>query len=231
MPSSIRPPGQEGEGGPARHQAGAPERPNLVKREVKTSLSLIRSCTCGSNWCHSCWLRRGVKKLMGKFQRLDWKRVRFLTLTINPELFPDAVDAFLFIQKKSKIAQFIRDLDRYMGVRTVDWVWVMEFMHNTFPHWHMLVDVGVEGRDGMISGDVLRQCWKYGRINETFISSEKGWGRLTGYFGKNGLFREGRLSSRRVAGVGLRSRPEDQAQPVQAEVSAGWGQEAGSLPA
>ena len=69
-----------------------------------------------------------------------------------------------------------------------DWVVCLEWHRNGFPHWHLTIDVTVQGKRGMIGGDNLRQYWPIGGVRETPIKSKAHWYHLTGYFKKHGYF-------------------------------------------
>lgn len=123
-------------------------------------------------------------------RELDWKRTRFIMLSLDPKLYDEdpwvAVDE---AQNKKYISQFIHNLKRVHNIVVTDFVWFLEWHVSTgMPHWHLLIESEKRGRFGMIGGEVLRKTWKKGRVRETYPKSNTHWNNITGYFEKHGYF-------------------------------------------
>ena len=147
-------------------------------------------CKCNCSWCPRCFVARVAPKISKRISSMNWQSTRQIILTVDPRKFendPRKAYEYLVREKKS-IPQFMRDLQRTAGVKVSDWVRVLEWHKNGFPHWHIFVDVGVEGKKGMIGHDILKSYWSYGGCAESPIKSEKHFRKLTGYFGKFGYF-------------------------------------------
>jgi hypothetical protein len=161
----------------------------VLKKTGKGQLAVIaHKCGCNLVWCPKCFKQRGAKTITQKLQRMNYKSTRQVVLTVNPELFNDGNSAHKKITSKRLIASLIRDLERTQNVKVKDWQWVLEWHRNGFPHWHLFIDVTVEGRRGMIGGDTIRHYWKWGSVKEMPIKSKKHWFKITGYFEKHGYF-------------------------------------------
>jgi len=120
---------------------------------------------------------------------MDWKKVRFVMLSVDPVHFND--DAYLAVsqaQQKKWISQFIHNLKRVHNIQVEDYTWFMEWHKNGFPHWHLLVQGDARGKFGMIGGEVLRNTWKKGRVTETYAKTKQHWDNITGYYEKHGYF-------------------------------------------
>lgn len=150
---------------------------------------IINKCRCDSVWCPQCFKYRKVKVLHSRINdRLDWRSTRHLILTIDRHNFKDGEEAYLHITQKKAIPQLIHNLKRSQGITIRDYVWVLEWHKDGFPHWHVFVDVQKYGREGMIYFDRIQRYWMYGNVQETYFKNEKHWQRLVGYFGKHGYF-------------------------------------------
>jgi hypothetical protein len=82
------------------------------------------------------------------------------------------------------------DLSRSAGAGIVDWVKMLEWHKDGYPHWHIMVLVDKPGRAGMIGGGTLRRYWQYGNIQEGYIKDGGHWKRFNGYFGAKGYFED-----------------------------------------
>lgn len=150
---------------------------------------LVRKCRCGSSWCAKCAKKGVMVKIKDRLALFDWRKTRHVTLSVDRDLFSDGKVAHSFINDKRLIPQLIHNLKRTSDVCISDWLWVLEWHSDGFPHYHLFIEVEKEGRAGMIGGELLRKYWPWGRwIKEWYIKTERHWDSLRGYFGKHGYF-------------------------------------------
>lgn len=154
-----------------------------------------RKCACGNVWCERC--RKGVpaQRMKRAMERFNWRTTRHVTTTIDPKRWESAESAFDWMMEHKAIPQFIRDLRRTQGVIVTDYWWCLEWHKNGYPHWHILIETD---RVGMIHGDVLRAAWKYGRVNEAPIKTQKQWLGFVGYVGKSGYLEKKKAHQARL---------------------------------
>jgi hypothetical protein len=187
IPSVKSPPPVAGPAGPIldlkQTQVCKPENPASQK-------VVLRKCSCGSPWCPSCFKRRSAPKVGDRLALLNWESTRQVVLSIDRKKFKDGREAFYYLREKKALSQLIHNLKRTVGITVTDWVWVLEWHSDGFPHWHLFIDVNITGKGGMIGGDVIRQYWTYGAATESFIRSENHWKVFTNYFGKHGYFQK-----------------------------------------
>ena len=168
--------------------------PNLVKTSAVTSQSSKRvivkgvKCRCGKAWCPVCGKKTAIKRFVERIKDWNWKFVRQLILTVDPNLYPDPESALKAISNEKHIANAMRNLERTLGIIILDYAWILEWHRNQYPHWHLFVLTDKPGRAGMIGGDNARRYWKSGRVTESYIRNETHWGKITGYFAKHGYF-------------------------------------------
>jgi hypothetical protein len=68
-------------------------------------------------------------------------------------------------------------------------VWVLEWHHDGFPHYHVLIEMADRGRASRIGQDWIHAHWFDGsRIHEQFFDSENHFKWFAGYFKKHGYF-------------------------------------------
>ena len=158
---------------------------------------------CGSVWCSSCHKVVWSKSMTWKMVQFDWKRTRFVTLTVDPGQFKDGQDAFEYVREHKSIVGFIRNLTRVAKVKrgkewmqerepvkVTKWIGFLEWHKNGYPHWHLLIEVKEQGIAGRIGQDVIHYYWRLGKIiRETPIGSLKQWKNMVGYFGAHGYFK------------------------------------------
>lgn len=116
---------------------------------------------------------------------MSWKRVRFVTLTLDRKISGDGETAYNWAKANKPIGRFIQNLGR-AGVEITDWTSNIEWHDDGTPHWHLLIEVAQAGRSGRIGQDVIHRCWPYGRIHETFFKSRNHFRDFLGYFKKSG---------------------------------------------
>jgi len=150
---------------------------------------VIRKCRCDSVWCPQCYKIRKVPKLYSRINdRLDWRSTRHIILTIDRTLFDTPEKAYIHITKKKAIPQLIHNLKRTKNIEIRDYVWILEWHSDGYPHWHLFADVTKIGKMGMIHFQNIQKYWNYGNVKETYFKNIKHWNKLVGYFGKHGYF-------------------------------------------
>lgn len=154
-----------------------------IKSQKRISL---KKCRCQSVWCPVCRYK-SLARVSSRLSLMDWSNVRHVVVTVDREIFDDGQSAYEYISDKKSIAGLMRNLERDLGRVVNDWLWVIEFHKDGFPHWHILID----SPGGMIGGDWIRKHWTFGKyVRESYIKSERHWGKIFGYFGKHGYFGE-----------------------------------------
>jgi hypothetical protein len=94
------------------------------------------------------------KKLLSKgFPKV--KNWRFVTMTLDPELFSDPVQAYEYVTERMRY--FFRDLRKVYG--NFKYCWKLEFHENGWPHWHALIEI-----KSKVDLDLWRKLWGNGRI-------------------------------------------------------------------
>lgn len=175
--------------------------PNLVYiNELKSQKVILRGikCKCNKSWCPICSLKTVINRFCGYVKDWDWRRVRHITLTIDPSLFESPEAAYDLLVKKKKIAGMIRNIGRTLEKVVVDWCWLLEWHRNELPHWHLFVLVDKAGYRGQIGADKIRHYWTYGRIEEKPIKSESHWKKMTDYLSKHGYFQKDKAHQSRL---------------------------------
>jgi hypothetical protein len=83
-------------------------------------------------------------------------------------------------------AEYVRELKR-RGSEIEDYVWVVEFHTNGFPHYHWFVLVKDQGIKGQLGAERLKEVWRWGDyVNEGYIKSQAHWDNWVGYASKTG---------------------------------------------
>ena len=102
----------------------------------------VRACNCKSWFCEHCAGRMGRRKLGELIERLrQFVGVYGITFTLDPELFPDPLTAYLYVMGgNGLIGRTIRELHRRGWLKTRHYFVVIEWHENGWPHWHVLVD-------------------------------------------------------------------------------------------
>jgi len=130
------------------------------------------------------------KKIKGRISKYKWENTRHVVLTVDRNKFKDGRDAWEKIQGKKSIAQMIWNLKRVRKIKIERWLWVQEWHHDGFPHWHVLIQTK---NRGMIGGDLLREYWDSGIwIREGFFKNKEHWNNVVGYFERKGYFEKGK---------------------------------------
>lgn len=151
---------------------------------------VLHECKCRSPWCPECrWNTLGVYQ--DRLKAMDWRKVRQIVLTVDPEKFDSPSDAYEYVTGRKLIPNFLNNLKRTAGVQFKDWICSLEFHKDGFPHWHIMIEVFEAGKAGMIGQENIHRYWGLGGIREEFVRDERHWKKLTGYFGSKGYFCEG----------------------------------------
>lgn len=119
---------------------------------------------------------------------MPWHNVRSIVLTCDPSWFSDGEVAYYELMEKKAIPQMIHNLNRTLGKGILDWVWILEWHKNGFPHWHLFCEVEKAGYAGQIGHSDIQKYWKYGFVHERPIKNQGHWDEYTKYFGKKGYF-------------------------------------------
>lgn len=170
-----------------RSLGGFPGRRGLDQpsRERRDSTLHVRR-QCQPSWTTPAGVRAKLRQLEAKGlpDMCGW---RFITLTIDPELFGnDPETAFLVCSPQ--VRRFI-EAGKRAGLwdRGVKWARKLEFQSNGWAHWHIPLARKEKFTHGELA--VIRKLWKFGRTNVRRIS-----GGLEGYSFKyvfKGVYQEG----------------------------------------
>jgi len=146
--------------------------------------------SCSSVWCPDCFTKKGgSKRIADKLSKFDFRKTRQVVLTCDPKKFPEGPQyAFELLKEKGSVHQFMHNLKRTYKIKFSNWLWVLEWHENGFPHFHLFIEVADHGKAGMIGNEKLLKCWKHGIIHESYIRSKSHWNHFTTYFGKAGYF-------------------------------------------
>lgn len=162
-------------------------------KEPSNKYAVAVRCSCHSVWCQKCFRKHFAPKQSMRMQRMNWRRVRMITLTLNPANWVDGEDAYMWYKLHKPVGRFIENLKR-AGIVITDWTCNMEWHDNGFPHWHLLIEVDKPGKAGMIGQELLHKLWSWGdenhRIHEWFFKSEERFKKFTGYFAKTGYLQK-----------------------------------------
>ncbi|MBX3316032.1 MAG: hypothetical protein KF902_04105 [Phycisphaeraceae bacterium] len=141
--------GDETQAGPrseARGGGGSPpplleHSQNVVTGEGEREYE-VSSCGCDCWYCPDCCKRKGYNLRAELVPILTtFRGLMMLTLTIDPELFPTARDAYLYLRKQRGISRLMRELDGLGHLHSRRYFYVVEFQQRTEQaHFHVLVD-------------------------------------------------------------------------------------------
>jgi hypothetical protein len=136
---------------------------------------------------------------MKRLRSLDWRHVREVLLSTSRDKFRDGEDCHWKITHERGIGELMKNLERVDGIKIIDWVAVLEWYQDGFPHWHIFIETEDEGKAGMIGYKVLKHHWEHGEwVTEDYIKSEEHWKNITGYFDKHGYFEKGKAYQSRL---------------------------------
>lgn len=92
----------------------------------------------------------------------DLRNWRFITLTLDPQKYPDPCLGWLLGKRHLRV--FVYRLKKLYGIRR--WCWKLEFHEpdeitgEVYPHWHLLIDYKAK-----IDKDEIARLWGKGRTN------------------------------------------------------------------
>jgi hypothetical protein len=165
----------------------------------------VGNCRCRSVWCPSCHKLFYVPRYKQQIRTFDYARTRHVILTVDREKFSSGLDALETIRDKKSVSAFVRKLREGRKVKLGGrWAYehepvkitkvmsVLEFYRDGYPHWHLLIEVKSEGREGMIGGKRLHWAWPHGIVKETYFRDQKHWNSIAGYFAEKGYFEKGK---------------------------------------
>jgi hypothetical protein len=112
------------------------------------------------------WAKR--RQLEAKGFPTDLRNWRFVTLTVDPKIYPDPFMAWAL--GKRHLRQFVYLLKKKYNIRR--WCWKMEFHEpdedgRVYPHWHLLFDFKAK-----IDKDEIAALWGKGRTNIKRVDNE-----------------------------------------------------------
>jgi hypothetical protein len=164
---------------------------------------LFRKCCCNSSWCPACGLPSIRERMSEIYMNWDYRRVRTYVLTVDRELYESPLEAFLRIQRKKELSEFMKRVKRRLmkhGIIIHDYTWLLEWHEDGFPHWHCLVLINKKGKAGRIANKIdLTETWGKAKfVKEGFIRDRNHWKFLAGYVAKHGYFNDGKKKQARL---------------------------------
>ncbi len=152
----------------------------------------IRKHRCARSWCTDCFKGYIAPLIATRLRGFNWRSVRHIVLTIDPDKYNGPEEAFNEVAKKRAIAELCRNIERTHGREINDWIRLLEWHSNGFPHWHLIVEMSVQGRAAQIGQDIIHHYWPYGKIvREKYVESEHHWDNICGYLQKKGYLTGG----------------------------------------
>lgn len=164
------------------------EIPGIKTEQVSGANIGIQKCGCNHVWCPSCAKKKSLPAIQARMENMQWDHVRQVVLTIDPQRYPDPAAVYDEIRNKKALAGMINNLERTVGIKIIDWMWVLEWHRSGHAHWHVLIEVDQAGRAAMIGQENIQKYWLYGKAYEKYFKNETHWKRFSGYFGKHGYF-------------------------------------------
>lgn len=171
-------------------------------RDEKVAYGRAQKCACNLIWCPNCFKRRWIPREVARLLQLDWKKTRHVVLTFSRDTFKDGEETYEYTQDRKLIPGFIRNLKRGLRIKKgKKWVWkfppvkiskyryFLEWHKDGFPHYHIFIEVDLEGKEGMIGQDFIHYYWPAGVIiKEKPFLSLKHWQYTIGDLKKHGYF-------------------------------------------
>lgn len=143
---------------------------------------------CNSPWCPKCSKGR-FEKLSVRLMGWDWRKVRQVMLSVEREKFPDGPEScYRSISESKAVPSMVKNLGRGRGkkVKVVDWVRILQWHKDGFPHWHLLILTDTAGFEGMIGQEKIHRYWPYGGIHESPFKSKNHFLKMAGYLKGHG---------------------------------------------
>jgi len=115
----------------------------------------ISKCRCDSWFCSDCCQVKGYNLRTRLIPILEtFNSLIMISLTVDPELFPDPKTAYLYTMDKRCISVTTQDLHRWNYLFTRRYFYVVEWQHKTEQaHYHILYD------SAYIPWDQLLKSW------------------------------------------------------------------------
>jgi len=119
----------------------------------------IAKCRCNSWFCTDCCKTKGYNLRARLIPILEtFRGLIMVTLTIDPELFPDPETAYRYVKDKRCISVLAQALDRRGYLASRQYFYVVEWQKDTQQaHWHILFD------STYIPWEVLFELWSSNR--------------------------------------------------------------------
>jgi len=136
-------------------------------------------CKCRNVWCPHC-IKRHLKRLLSVLESMNYQFVRHVVLTIDRKNFDNPADALESLTETSR--RLVQYFQR-QGHKIVNYVRAVEWHKDGYPHIHLLIELD---RRGMIGGDVIRNFYNLGQVNESYFKTKAHWQMMTGYAAKTG---------------------------------------------
>ncbi len=172
---------------------------NEIKKIKADEVRLVgMKCRCGSSWCPICSKQRWAPSVAERLKAFDWQRTRQIVLTIDRKQFETGQEAYEHVKQKKMLPQLIHNLRRTKGIAIENWLWVLEWHKDGYPHWHLFAEVDKPGAAGKIYFENIKQYWGIGNVNESYIKTKKHWDDMTGYFGRKGYFEKKKAHQARL---------------------------------
>ena len=152
--------------------ADGPKGPETLA--IDTTMALV-PCRCKSQWCEDCrtkhmveW-REKLRPVIG-----SWGKGTMITLTIDRKRFEGPEQAYLEIQAKRAVHEFVKKLHRRGLIETAEFFYAIEF-HPSSPewvHWHLAVRATAEdilpaeelGLNRFLGQHWLADLWGHGLV-------------------------------------------------------------------
>ena len=113
-----------------------PAEPELIKKPYK-----VVRCACRCRFCTDCAIGIGLsirEKLVPTVSK--WRGMLMLSLTVNPNNFQSAEEAYRYVTSKRLISRLVRELARCGALKSRKFFSVFEVQKNGNPHWHVLLE-------------------------------------------------------------------------------------------
>ncbi len=104
-----------------------------------------------------------------------FRDARFITLTTDPDRYPDPQRAYEL--GKRHLPQFVYLLSQFLG-KKIPYCWKLEFHKNGFAHWHIVLI-----HREFIPFEIINKCWAKGRTDIKRVRNND-WEYLFKYVGK-----------------------------------------------
>ena len=161
-------------------------RPNLLEQFHNTVTNPgnehgaryeVAKCGCRVWFCPECCIQQGMKLRERLIPVLEtFKGLIMVSLTVDPELFPDPKTAYLYTMDKRCISVTTQDLFRWNHLITRRYFYVVEWQKNTEQaHYHILYDATY------IPWEVILMSWDKHRPDEAgpIVGNRPAFGTVT----------------------------------------------------